>query len=867
MHTRFLKGSVLVGILALFGACAGNEGGTAPTDIEDQVADTVALGAVIERPTIDACDHGAPGAHCHAKMRLQPAGTSATNPGPWGGYGPADLASAYNVPSSATSGGLTVAIVDAYDDPTAESDLAAYRQYYGIAPCTTANGCFRKVNEFGQASPLPAANSGWSGEISLDLDMVSAMCPDCKILLVEADSASITDLGSAVNTAANAGAAAISNSYGGGEYSVETVVASAYFNHPGVLVTASTGDSGYGPEFPAASPSVLAVGGTTLARSSSTRGWAEGAWSGGGAGCSAYYPKPAWQTDTLCANRTEADVSAVADPNTGVAVVQSGQWTVYGGTSAASPIIAALFTRLGIAKSASLPASVPYPYAHATSFYDITSGSDGSCANSNPLLCNAGVGYDGPTGLGTPNAALLVAASPGDAGADAKAPSDAGAEARAADAGADTNAPADAGTDAIATDASHESGVDAGPPPSFQLTSAQASVSVVAGSSVTDKVLVTVTGGFQSAIALSVSGLPAGATAVFSPTSLSGAGSAELTLATAATVTPKTYALTIVASGSGLTSNAPLSLSVTQPFTMSTSPSTLTLTPGQGSATTTITLQGITSNGTLSISTLPAGVTATSSGGACSASGVCSIPLTLQASSTAVAGTYAITLSATETVAQRSVPLTIVVAAPPPSFAITLGSSALTLVAGASGTLTATVAGNATWNSTVALGVTGMPTGVTVQPVSLPAPGSGKATLTVTVGANTSPGTYPLTVNASGSGVTHSAPVVLTVQPAPTFTLALGASSVKVAPGATGSVTAVATATSTFTSAIAVTASGMPSGVTVSSATIAPPGAKSASLAIAVGAKVATGNYVITVKATGGGVTQTAQFTLGVSSH
>ena len=703
---------------------------------------------------------------------------------------------------------------------------------------------------------------------SLDLDMVSAMCPDCKILLVEAASASITDLGAAVNAAANAGAAAISNSYGGGEYSMETVVTSSYFNHPGVLVTASTGDSGYGPEFPAASPSVLAVGGTTLTRSSSTRGWAEGAWSGGGAGCSAYSPKPAWQTDTLCANRTEADVSAVADPNTGVAVVQSGQWTVYGGTSAASPIIAALFTRLGIAKSASLAtASVPYPYAHATSFYDITSGSDGSCANAKSLLCNASVGYDAPTGLGTPNAALLIAASPGDAGADAKPPNDAGAEARVADAGADASAPTDAGTDAIATDAGHDSGMDAGMPPSFQLTSAQASVTVVAGSSVGDKVLVTVTGGFQSAIALSVSGLPTGATAVFSPTSLSGAGSALLTLATTATVTPKTYTLTIVASGSGLTSNAPLSLAVTQPFTLSTSPFTLTLTPGQGSATTTITLQGVTSNGTLSLSTLPAGVSATSSGGACSASGACSIPLTLQASSTAPAGTYTVTISAAETGAQRSVPLTIVVVAPSPTFALTLGSNALTLVAGTSGTLTAAVAGNATWKSTVALGVTGLPTGVTVQPVSLPAPGSGRATLTVAVGANTSPGTYALTVNASGNGVTHSAPVVLTVQPAPTFTLALGASSVKVAPGATGSVTAVATATSTFTSAIAVTASGMPSGITVSSGTMAPPGSRTTSLAIAVGAKVATGNYVITVKATGGGVTQTAQFTLAVGPH
>jgi uncharacterized membrane protein len=180
--------------------------------------------------------------------------------------------------------------------------------------------------------------------------------------------------------------------------------------------------------------------------------------------------------------------------------------------------------------------------------------------------------------------------------------------------------------------------------------------------------------------------------------------------------------------------------------------------------------------------------------------------------------------------------------------------------------MTATVAGNATLNSAVTVSVAGLPSGVTIQPVSLPAPGSGKVTLPVIVGAKTSPANYTLTVTASGGGITHSAPVVLTVEPSPTFSFALGESSIKIAPGATGSVTATATANSTFTSGIAVTVTGMPSGVTVSSGTISA-GSKSTSLTLTVGAKVAAGSYPLTVKASGGGVTQTAQLTVTVSSH
>ncbi|WP_443667716.1 putative Ig domain-containing protein [Kitasatospora humi] len=321
------------------------------------------------------------------------------------GYGPSDLQSAYKLPSNGGAG-QTVAIVDAQDDPNAESDLAAYRSQYGLPACTTANGCFKKIDQNGGTN-YPTADSGWAGEISLDLDMVSAVAPGAHILLVEATSADMSDLGTAVNQAVAQGAKFVSNSYGGSEDSTDTASDSQYFNHPGVAITVSAGDSAYGAEYPAASQYVTSVGGTALTRDSSARGWSESVWStssseGTGSGCSAYDPKPSWQTDSGCAKRTISDVSAVADPATGVAVYQTyggSGWNVYGGTSASSPIIASVYADAGTPGTGDYPAK--YPYSHTSALNDVTSGSNGSCSPS--YLCTAGPGYDGPTGLGTPN--------------------------------------------------------------------------------------------------------------------------------------------------------------------------------------------------------------------------------------------------------------------------------------------------------------------------------------------------------------------------------------------------------------------------------------------------------------------------------
>ncbi len=317
------------------------------------------------------------------------------------GLGPADIQRAYALPSSTAGEGRTVAVIDVYDDPNAEADLAVYRAQFGLAPCTTANGCFKKVNEHG-GSRLPPPDSGWAQEISLDLDMVSAACPKCRILLVEASKPVLATLGVGVNTAVRLGARYISNSYGGAEDASAPMLDRNYFDHPGVAITAASGDGGYGVLYPATSPHVTAVGGTSLTRAGNARGWRETAWSGAGSGCSARGVKPPWQTDTGCARRTVADVSAVADPKTGVAVYDTyrfGGWLVVGGTSASTPIIASAYALAGVPPARALTASIPY--AHPAALNDIVSGSNGTC--SPDYLCTARPGYDGPTGLGTPN--------------------------------------------------------------------------------------------------------------------------------------------------------------------------------------------------------------------------------------------------------------------------------------------------------------------------------------------------------------------------------------------------------------------------------------------------------------------------------
>ncbi len=344
-------------------------------------------------------------ASCFAEVMV-PDGNSRvphTSAPPAGALKPAQLQDAYKL-AGASSGGRTVALVDAYGYPNLERDLGVYRSQFGLSPCTEANGCLHVVDQNG-GSNLPQFNAGWAGETALDVDAVSAACPDCKITVVQADSATIANLGTAAATAAQQpGVVAVSNSYGGGDLSDASY--GAYYDHPGIAVTASTGDSGYqGGSFPASSSHVTAVGGTSLTSASNARGWSESVWNGAGSGCStvnAALPA-ASGFDTGCSKRAIADVSAAADPaNGGLAVYyptsqSQSTWAQVGGTSESSPIIAAVYALSG---NTSGEANA-IPYQHAGSLFDVTSGSNGACSTSQ--WCTARSGWDGPTGLGTPH--------------------------------------------------------------------------------------------------------------------------------------------------------------------------------------------------------------------------------------------------------------------------------------------------------------------------------------------------------------------------------------------------------------------------------------------------------------------------------
>lgn len=358
-----------------------------------------------------APDTGA--ARCHALVVTDAHGNPAASTTP-SGYGPAQFHGAYGLSStSQATSTQTIGIVDAYDDPTITSDLAAYDKQFGLAgfpSCTSTSvltACFLKVGQTGSTRSLPRGNSGWALEISLDVETAHELCQNCRIVLVEASSNSFANLGAAENEAVALGANVVSNSWGGAESSSETTMDS-YFDHPGVAITASTGDSGYGTEYPASSQYVVGVGGTTLNLAGTT--WSsETAWADGGSGCSAYEPKPAWQTSaTGCSKKAVADVSADADPNTGAAVYDttrySGRsgWFQVGGTSLASPLIAGTYALAGSYGAGPNAASLPWAQLGVKSaLHDVASGSNGSCSTA--VWCNAGAGWDGPTGVGTPS--------------------------------------------------------------------------------------------------------------------------------------------------------------------------------------------------------------------------------------------------------------------------------------------------------------------------------------------------------------------------------------------------------------------------------------------------------------------------------
>lgn len=379
------------------------------------------------RHSKDACNTPVIGqVSCMANVVTDSSGTPLSSINLPAGFGPNQIHSAYNLPCTphgpiaspcaqpTSFGPQTIAIVDAFGTPTLATDLEVYDQMYALPSCTQANGCLTIVNQNGLLSPLPAVNSDWALETSLDVEIAHAVCQTCKILVVQANTNTLTDLGIAVNTAAAMGANAISNSYGTWDTSALTVY-DPYYAHRGVFVTVSSGDSAI-ESYPAASKDVIAVGGTTLSLFADNTYSSESAWSGSGSGCSPnefansfQLALPNWGS-TYCGNkRSVADVSAVADPKTGVAIYDStpysgnSGWWILGGTSVSSPLIASALLLETYAPNSTESASFLYANPHL--FRDVVAGWSSTCIA--PDQCPQ-VGYDGPTGLGSINLLSLV---------------------------------------------------------------------------------------------------------------------------------------------------------------------------------------------------------------------------------------------------------------------------------------------------------------------------------------------------------------------------------------------------------------------------------------------------------------------------
>lgn len=564
------RGSLLVGVALLLALAAGASGASATN--RGSLHRDHGRGHWFEQ----ACAQAPAGfASCGAQIVSHADGSPlASGSPPAGSYGPTQFHNGYLLPTTApTSPSVpTIAIVDAYDDPNIASDLAAYDSQYGLADLSAYPGSspwFRKVNQSGGTS-YPAVNSGWSLEISLDVETAHEICQNCNILLVEASSSSYANLGAAENEAVNLGATVVSNSWGGGEFSGETLYDSLYFHHSGVPLTFSSGDGGYGVEYPAASQYVTAVGGTTLTLGAGSSYQSESAWLDAGSGCSSYEPKPSWQHDSGCSKRTVADVSADADPNTGAAVYDtiaySGQtgWFQVGGTSLASPLVAATYALAGNTASDNYGQT---PYLNASQLHDVTTGSNGSCTPS--YLCHAVAGYDGPTGLGTPFGL-----------------------------GAFTPPP---------------------PTPDFSLASVPTNRTVAPGSGTSYAITMSPANGFADTVNLSVSGLPANTGGSFTQTAVSGASpTSTLNVTTTSLTLTGTYTLTVTgtdAANPGLQHSVSVTL-IVQPvasgnFSLTIAPTSRSLTtPGSTTFVVTVKpLSGFTGSVTLSVSGLPGSYT------------------------------------------------------------------------------------------------------------------------------------------------------------------------------------------------------------------------------------------------------------------
>lgn len=551
-----------------------------------------------------------------------------------------------------------------------------------------------------------------------------------------------------------------------------------------------------------------------------------------GGGVSTIYAKPAWQFGLGVlpdGKRAIPDLAMPAAIQDAYKIYADNQLMGVGGTSAATPVFASIMAlvlqKVGQTQGLVNPALYALAYNQTYSggaavFHDIVKGS-----NTVPGVTgySAGPGYDMATGLGSVDAAQLV-----------------------------------------------NHWLEGKTLPNFQIAGATSTASVVPGASTSATFTVKANNGFNSAVSFSVTGLPAGVTGSFAPVSLTGSGSTILTLAAASSATSGTYALVIAGTAGGTSHSAPLSLTVASPppaLSLTFAPSSIDVAAGASGTTTVTTTRGATFNAAvnLTISGLPQGVTAKFSSATIAAPGAGSSVLTATVGASVAGGTYVATLTATGGGVTKTAIIAINVL-PAPSFSLTISPTSLSVTPGNTGTISATTIRTTTFNSAITVKVTGMPTGVTTSTGTISAPGSGICTLSVAVGSGVTAGNYPLTVSATGGGVTKTTSLAVTVLPPPSFSLAVSPASLSVAPGGSGTTTASTQGANGFSSAVTVSISGMPAGVTASAGVINAPGSGSRPISVSVGSSVAGGSYLLTVTAIGGGVSKTAALTLLVPS-
>ncbi|HUI81674.1 MAG TPA: hypothetical protein VLY24_27310 [Bryobacteraceae bacterium] len=745
---------------------------------------------------------------------------------------PSQINGAYGINLVAGLGqGATVAIVDAYDSPNVASDLANFSTTWGVS-CPTGGGTFTKVNQSGNASPLPAYNSGWEGEINLDTQWVHAVAPCADIVLVEANSSSDSDLMAAVTTASSL-ASVVSMSWGGSEFSGQTFY-DGYFVKSGVTFLASSGDTGGVIEWPSSSANVIAVGGTDLTLNSNGSVASETAWSGSGGGCStvesAIPAQAGFVLSSSCTNRATPDVAMNGGGTSPVYVLISNQggWYAVYGTSLSVQLWAGVIALANGLRSTPLNGTLADLYADAAgapssalyidNYRDIVSGTAGSFST--------GAGWDMVTGLGSPLANSLVPSYL----------------------------------------VNQSSGSD------FSLSGSPGSQTVLQGSATSYTVTASSFNGFNGSVSLSASGLPNGASATFTPNSISnGSGASTMSVTTSASTPAGTYTLMIKGTGNGLSHTTPVTLVVntapTPDFSLTTSPASQTVVQGSGTSyTATVTpSNGFTGSVNLTASGLPAGASVSFNPNPV-AGGSGTSTVTVNTTQSAQTGTFTITITGTSgaLVHQTSVKLVVKSA---PDFSFTASPSSQTVVQGNGTSYTAMVTPSNGFTGSVNLTASGLPAGASVSFSPNPvAGGSGTSTMTVNTTQSAQTGTFTITITGTSGALVHQTSMKLVVKSAPDFSFTASPSSQTVVQGNRTSYTATVTSLNGFNGSVSFSANGLPSGATASFNPVSVMGTGSSTMTVTTRSTTPAGTYHLTITATSGALNHSANMTLVVNA-